>query len=427
MRSLLDQGQRQLPHFARQITVTRRVLIIAILLLCALPVRAANCVFGPTVTVCASGCDHVTLSQAIASGAGRLVLSAEPYDAVELVIDRYVRIEGVGADATVLQAGPSPEEAAGRLFQVTAQGYLALSNLTLRHGNPRDTAREGGLIYSEGEVTASGCVLAKGRANDGGAIVSRGPLSLYDCWLTDNVADGKAPFKDRCGSGGAIKARIGSEVRLDHCTISGNTAEKKGGGIHVSCGVATRLTNCTIHGNRARQDGGGLSVRGEAWLTHCTLSANRSPTRGGGGVFSRGVTHLDHCLLAGNEPGGDAVFASRGGHYGYGEITVEGPNLVADGSLPTAMGGNARLGEFASLGGVVPVVPLLPGSAAIDAGLGPREDLAADQCGQPRAAAYLGDEVLRDLGAVEMQVENAGGLARVWRRVQHWWGSLRDG
>ena len=136
----------------------------------------------------------------------------------ELLIDRSLTINGPASGSSITVDGNN----ASRVFHVTA-----------------------------GTVTLSGLTIANGRSGDGGGIFNSGTITLTNCTLSDNSADG--------GEGGGIFNS--GTLALTNCTLSGNHADNTGTGGAIyndgSAGTAlVTITNSTLSGNSATQGGG---------------------------------------------------------------------------------------------------------------------------------------------------------------------------
>lgn len=86
-----------------QLTGFVAVAVLALLVLLGQP-RVAH---AATITVCASGCDHMTLGGAIAAaGSGDVIkLGAETYPVTSPVIAKDLTIEGDGPDVSIIDLG----------------------------------------------------------------------------------------------------------------------------------------------------------------------------------------------------------------------------------------------------------------------------------------------------------------------------------
>jgi predicted outer membrane repeat protein len=100
------------------------------------------------------------------------------------------------------------------------------------------------------------------------------------------------------GLGGGILAYY-SEVTVDRCVFSGNTAAQSGGAIFTESGPAVRVSNSFFTGNRAGVSGG--AIRGPATVANCTFTDNRVTS---GSSFDGGGA------ISGAAPGGPSTAAS---------------------------------------------------------------------------------------------------------------------
>jgi hypothetical protein len=103
-------------------------------------------------------------------------------------------------------------------------------------------------ISSGADVTISGLTITDGLAADGAGIVNQGTLTLKDCSVTGNVANGEAGSPvGFVGFGGGLENIYGATMTIDDTTISGNESvgdpdcggQAQGGGI-VNDGVSNR-------------------------------------------------------------------------------------------------------------------------------------------------------------------------------------------
>jgi hypothetical protein len=201
------------------------------------------------------------------------------------------------------------------------------------------------------------------------------------------------------GNGGGLSNS--GTLTLSACAIAGNTATNAGGGLD-DAGTAS-LVNCTISGNSAN-DGGGLAIEGAATLTDCTISGNSAGTSAGG-LSNTGTALLLDTIVAGNTGPGSSpsdVGGSVNGSSSNNLIGAGGSGGISNGSngnivLPPSLVG-LDLAPLGSFGGPTETIALLPGSAAIGAGVG-LSGTSTDERGAARPTSGATDiGAFQDLG-----------------------------
>ena len=383
----------------------------------AIPVPPLMQVDTPSHTVCAENCDFTSLQAAIddeATTDGAIIACVDPvHTEAGIVISKDVTIRGQGGGESILQASEAAGEATDRVLVIKKGATVTLQGMTIRHGNAAAPDDQGGGIYNYGTLTIFDCTISNNKANGGGGIANSGTLTLVDSTVSSNTAHGNAALGDECGNGGGIKCGNGT-LTLLNSTVSDNQAGTKGrnrgGGFFVGCGCSATLINSTISGNRTIHKsgrtftggqglGGGIHVMGTLQMVHCTISDNRSSGEGGG-VFVRGTLHYANTIIANSSGRGDqCLLADSGATLG-----VNTNNLVeGGGSCRPDISDDPMLGPLADNGGATWTHALLTGSPAIDAV--PESDcvLGADQRGQTREGAFGGDPRSCDIGAFEVQ------------------------
>lgn len=292
----------------------------------------------------------------------------------ELLIDKNLTIIGAGADKLTISAG-------------------SLSRV---------------LHFSGADVLMSALKIADGNnvSNGGGIFIQGGSLNLDKVIISNNTVNG-APGSTTFGGGIDNQGTL----TITNSEISGNIALERGNGGGIQNGrlftpASLFLINTTISGNSALSIGGGISNQQIQDLTHCTISANDSPSQAGVNNGFVSNTMIGNTIIAGNI-GPTEVF---------GNFSSQGFNLVGDGTGSTslthptdqvgtnALPINALLGSLSNSSGTTKTHPLLTGSPAIDQGN--NFGFAADQRGQNRttdigtiANAIGGDGT--DIGAFE--------------------------
>ncbi|MEW5871446.1 MAG: right-handed parallel beta-helix repeat-containing protein [Chloroflexota bacterium] len=356
------------------------------------------------ITVCADGCDFTSLQAAIDSllltSGGEIEVRDAFLTEADIQVTKDVHIRGQGAQRTIIQAHAEPGQATRRVFSIAPGVQATLSNLTIRHGNPKREPESGGGIRNEGVLRLENVIVTRNSGSAGGGILSDGTLTLVNSLVSDNGSRGGAdPFLE-CQTGGGIKLLSGAAT-LINTTVSGNQALGKGGGIHVNCESTLELVNSTISGNTTSESGGGIHLDGVAHLTHATISANTAHS--GGGLYIRGTRekgvvrgelHITNTLIAGNHATLEKYGVIDCQLTELGSIAANSGNWIEDGNCAPAHSGDALLAPLSDLAQpgaagspeslALPVHALFPDSPAIDAL--PVEACAAqtDQLNTPR-------------------------------------------
>jgi len=370
-----------------------------------------------TCTVCVAGCDFTTVQAAIDQAQGEAII--ELRDAVHteagIVVHRGVALRGLGAERTMIQGHEIREQAPDRVFLVESGVTAVFEELTIRHGKPADQDENGGGIRNFGTLTLVNCVVSDNRANGGGGISNSGDLTLFDSTVKDNLADGIAPMGLECGNGGGIQCGSGTLLLLNS-TLGGNQAgfkgRARGGGAHIGCGCTAVMINSTISNNEASREsgreyahgfghGGGVYVAGELQLINSTVSSNRASGEGGGIFVGKRLDYANTIIADNAGEGADCAVIDPDAVAEL--IGANAYNWVEDGGCAAAYAGDPLLGPLADNGGRTQTHALLPGSPAIDAVPAEFCTLDFDQCGQPRPASASGATALYDVGAFEYQ------------------------
>lgn len=209
-----------------------------------------------------------------------------------------------------------------------------------------------------GNLTLRNLTLEKGSREGGGAIYDAATLTVVGCTFSNNRATGYGVLQ----SGGAI------------CVQDGATAT---------------VANSTFIGNTSRDEGGAIANSGTLTVINSTFSGN---SKGGVHNHPEGTVNVyNSILVTGTGPNCSGTISGSN-------------NLVDDTSCGAGFtqSSSILLGPSGNYGGSTSTLPLLPGSAAIDAGddaicaNAPANNLDQRDVARPQAAHC-------DVGAFESQ------------------------
>ncbi len=368
-----------------------------------------------THTVCTAGCDFTSIQAALDDETTTENSIIEIQDPVHteagISISKDVTLRGLGIDQTIVQAHADPDNAPARVFIIERNTTVTLESMTIRHGRPAERDQNGGGIRNFGSLTMMNCLVTNNRANGGGGISNSGDLTLINSTISNNLADGIAPLGLECGNGGGIQCGSGNLLILSS-TISynqgGERGRARGGGIFVGCSCVATLVNATVSGNQASREGGrefagghsiggGIAVAGELQLIQSTISHNRAGNDGGG-IHSWGRVSSIGSIIANNTgQGGDCVSTDEGE---FGTILF---TLIESGGCGATYSGDPYLGPLGPNGGMTKTHALSPDSPLVDAVPADYCYLLSDQRGEPRPVSASDDPPLCDIGAFELQ------------------------
>lgn len=321
---------------------------------------------GDAVCETAVGNGICTLRAAVAEAnalAGNDVISFEPGITLievsgQIAITSNINIIGPGAGVLTIQ-NIAPLSTTSRVFNIT-NFVVNLSGLTISGGN---VTGNGGGIQNTGTLTITNCVITNNRANGatgvGGGVRSTNNLTILNSVITGNASVGST-------SGGLSFA--GANLMIGNTSVSGNNSLGNGGGLNVSATVSVTITHSTISNNVAGAASGGMFMnRGS--LINTTISGNTAngaaATDGGGGLrIQAGVNSVSitSCTITGNTAPNSASGARSGIWHETGTLTIASSIVAAniaqdvqrDGAAVLTSGGFNLIGENTSVAAEFP-------------------------------------------------------------------------
>jgi len=229
------------------------------------------------------------------AGAGSTIIDGNAADRILHVIGPIaVQLNGL-----TLRNGSVPRPAdisldgGGGAIYVVGGGFLSLNNVSVS-GN---TATSGAIAIDDGgSLTATGSTFSGNTASFGAALFTNGSATIANTTISGNSASSSTV------GGGGILIAVGANATISGSTLSGNNATN-GGAIHTRGSLS--LVNSTLSANAARNGGGGLYVGGgSATLSNATLNANSADVQGGGILNSGGSAIVRNSIVANSPSGG---------------------------------------------------------------------------------------------------------------------------
>ena len=292
---------------------------------------------GTTITVRTDGSgNYLTIAEAItASTDGDIIDVLGTFTESGLIVTKGITIQGHGFAKTIVQGNSITPDSSNyatltrnSVFYINNSGgnsniNVILKNMTIKNGvSATDAPKAGGLTISRitGLVTLSGLKIVDNfgfsslTANAAGGLFCVGSnLNIDHCWITGNTASENSSH----GGGMQLQTDTGTGyngvVNIRNTSISGNHGtgtNSYGGGIAIITGSGTAagknievlVENSTIYGNDSKQMGNGI------YLKNVILTAAGT---GFGTTNCAAKLTVNHCTVANN-------IASRTSTQSYG-------------------------------------------------------------------------------------------------------------
>jgi len=343
-----------------------------------------------------------------------------------VIIDKNLTITGSTWLGTQIRLGLFDSLAHGccPVFTIGDGAKVALTGMRISGGNGLDGAG----IYNRGTLSLAGVAILDNQGD--GGIVNEAWASMattnvavehngrYGLWNRGTADLVDTRITGTYGGPGALGIRNEGTLTVDRGLVAGNQGTgvwaSNGDGGRGDCPTMTVLANVTITGN---SKGGVVTECGAMTLKHVTIAGNTNEGVDGGGLsvtfhgLGDSVVLLNSIVAANSAP--------QCSLYGPGILSTSiAYSLLGDNSchaFPTPdnlIGVDPKLGGLSYKGvpdlvarlfliGATRVLPLLPGSPAIDSA-GDAYCIPYDQVGNPRPIDGNGDGVPRcDMGAYE--------------------------
>ena len=301
----------------------------------------------------------------------------------DLNINSNVTILGAGSGKTIIDGNKGTASDPDRVFHVSDDGSLAMSDVTIQNGSANDG---GGLYNDRGVVTLERVVVASNSGDglyNGSFSGANATMTITDSTILNNTGDAIQLSGSHCCSPGSGNSTV---------TLLRSTVRNNSNGIalgHQHAFVRAYVINSTLANNGADAIENNPSNSGfsRVYISHSTIVGHSrglttgSPSDGGNDRIT-----VKNSILAGN---GTNCSGSEAGPH---ELLSEGYNISDDASC--AMfdeSGDVNetdplLGALADHGGITESFSLLPGSPAIDKVpldlLNPEDNFCTDPFGE---------------------------------------------
>jgi hypothetical protein len=232
-----------------------------------------------------------------------------------------------GPEVTIVQGDGNSD----RIFKIDAKnGLVTLAGFTVTGG--AQSAGAGIQAEGAGPIVIAGCIVSNNVAtgNGGGLDLKETggdttDITVRNCLVIDNGA--------KLGAG--IRAKIDGDsngiIRIEDCTVIGNTSTDDGGGLWCDADTgAVHVVRTVIYDNSAVDNGGGIRLRDNATLSDSLVAGNTAKRGGGADMAGSGGNVIVNVTLVGNhatDKGGGLWNALAYNSIIYDNTASSDPNL----------------------------------------------------------------------------------------------------
>jgi predicted outer membrane repeat protein len=222
---------------------------------------------------------------------------------------------------------------------IASIGNLDVDDATFTANTAGDSGF-GGAVRNDGSATITNSTFANNHAVSGGALDNTGSLALSSDTFQDNSAASEG--------GGLYNAQFTARADVHTSTFTGNTA-LTGGAVAAEVLTQVNLDGCTVSANTANFGGGIYNDEATVHVSASTFTGNATPATGAGGAVAMifgATTTVEGCTFTGNSAGGGGAVLNEG--------TDTSQFLISDstftGNTATSDGGAIFSGLWAGVG-----------------------------------------------------------------------------
>jgi predicted outer membrane repeat protein len=276
---------------------------------------AVEPVSADSLSVCASGCQFMTISDALAAASRNDTIQIGPGRYAENIIiaQQGITLIGAGVGQTQIEGG-------GLVVRIYDDRVATIKDLSIYNGSI------GGIFIGyNANVTIQNSVLV---GNHGfGGVYNQGTLTVQN-----SIVAGNTHTSDYGDGGGIYSCGDDGALTIQESTIIGNTAADQGGGIYICLGTLT-LQDSYVYDNRAAGDGGGISNYLATVTVKDSVISGNSAQGNGGGIFSS-IENTEFPLTIKNATISGNSAKNGGGIYNSSGTNVTLKNTTVNGNDP---------------------------------------------------------------------------------------------
>lgn len=168
----------------------------------------------------------------------------------------------------------------------------------------------GGAIYADKDIKVTGSTFIHNHAPiDGGAIFSNGKTTISDSQFIENYASHTQIVTVEDSYGGAIRSK--GLITINNCSFEDNLADDYGGAIYADGEII--INGSSLSGDHARYDGGAVYCMGNVKIDNSIFSNNNVDELDGGAIYCNGAITISNSKFDKNEANGYGARKSYGG------------------------------------------------------------------------------------------------------------------
>jgi hypothetical protein len=256
------------------------------------------------LTVCPTGCQHVTIQSAIdSSQPGDVIhIAAGTYFENLLVPNKRLTLLGAGQDLTEINGrNRGSVVTLGTRSDETPQ-TVSIIGVTITHGSAQFG---GGILVNNVALDLENSIVSSNSATQDGGGIDLGAFTVPAKIIGTMVVHNRAGV-----SGGGIAVEVECAAQISNSSITRNTAGQRGGGLWAGAASHSSIQTTTISDNTSQQNGGGLYL--EFGEPNASLSVANSSVVGneavdGGGIFDAGRLTTTGTIVTGNNAPNDVT------------------------------------------------------------------------------------------------------------------------